>query len=422
MTSLTLLSRRSLLASIGGTLVSGTTSAYAAPSASAHLNVRDVGAAGDGIRDDTDAFVRAFARARSISVPAGTYLVERVMIPADAIVATAGFATRFKQRAGLPPGTRLLNVVGSNVRLGDCTVEGNIRSDTGEQYHGVFVQASPATGDLSNIGIGNVHGVNLRGDVVYIGSREGRVARNIAVGHVHGDNVIRNVVSICGGRNLAVAVITGTRVGMTHLDLEPEDDYGPVIGFRVGTVRGAYVQIAGSSPLSFLDDIRLGLVDLSPPIQRSDPLYLNDKSRRDALVVRNYRSLDIERLVARGFAGAALRQIWNRGELTDQRLHIAQAELSDCCKDFRASRAYVVGSTCATRLKIDDFQLQIGQPGVDGITDCREVSVARFQGKLPGRSRLVSRSNGAIHCLVQPGDAPVFLGARPLAVDSWERD
>ena len=133
----------------------------------AGVDVRRFGAIGDGMHDDSAAFAAALARSPSIHVPAGTYLVDRVMIPSGRTVSTDGFATRFRQRPDLPEGTRLLNVVGSNVRIGDCTVEGNIASNRGEQYHGIFVNATEQTGDLTDIVIGNVRGANLRGDVVY---------------------------------------------------------------------------------------------------------------------------------------------------------------------------------------------------------------------------------------------------------------
>jgi hypothetical protein len=368
--------------------------AFAAAGASDKgADVRRFGAAGDGVRDDTASFAAALGASATLYVPAGTYLVDRVMIRTGRKIRTDGASTIFRQGAGTPEGTRLLNIVGSNVELGDCTVEGAIASDSGEQHHGVIIAATRATGDLSNIVLGNIRGRNLRGDVVYVGARDGHVVRNIRVGDVQGSNVLRNIVSIVGGRDISIGRISGSRVGCTHLDIEPEDYTGPVSGCAIEAVRGGFVQIAGSTAKAYVDRVRIGRLNLAGPVPRSVPLYRPDMRRADALTIRNVRSLEIGALIARGFDGNAIRQIWNPGALTDQSIHIASAEISDCARGARAGRAYILGDRRTTRLSIDRLSVDVPRPGIDIIRDCKEAHIGTVRGRVPSGSRLIAETD-----------------------------
>jgi hypothetical protein len=387
-------SRRSFFAGGAATalLVSKSALAAAGQSPADAIDVRRFGATGDGTHDDSAAFAAALRTVSTLYVPAGAYLIDRVMIPAGRKIVTDGTSTIFRQRAGTAEGMRLLNVVGSNVRIGDCTVEGNIRRDAGEQRHGILIQASEKTGDLANIVIGNVRGRNLRGDVVYVGCRDGRVASDVRIHDVHGDNVLRNVVSVVGGRRIRIGRITGSYVGLTHFDIEPEDFSGPLIGCEVDAVYGGFVQIAGTTARSFVDQVRIGLLNLVGPVSRSIPLYERGSVRKDALTIRNIRSLEIGRLVARGFDGGAIRQVWDPGALTDQNVHIASAELSDCARAPKA-RAYIMGSPRATNLSIDSLAVDVTRPGVDVVRDCKEAHIRVVRGRLPKEDRVIARSD-----------------------------
>jgi hypothetical protein len=283
----------------------------------------------------------------------------------------------------MPATTRLLNIVGSNVEIGDCTVEGNIGSDAGEQHHGIIIVATPATGDLTNIVLGNIRGHNLRGDVVYIGAREGRMVRNIRIGAVQGTNVLRNIVSIVGGREISIGRISGTHVGYTHLDIEPEDYSGPVSECMIEAVRGGFVQVAGSSARAYVDRVRIGLLNLAAPVPRSVPIYKPGLRRDDALTIRNVRSLEIGTLIARGFDGNAIRQIWNPGALTDQSIDIASAEISDCARKGGAGGAYILGDRRATRLSIDSLTIDVPRSGIAVVRDCKEAHIRTVRGRLP---------------------------------------
>ncbi|HEX6073554.1 MAG TPA: hypothetical protein VFY95_11180 [Sphingomicrobium sp.] len=302
--------------------------------------------------------------------------------------------------------------MGSNVRIGDFSVEGNIRTDTLEFHYGLHIRADDTTGDLSNIVVGNVRGANLRGDVVCIDNRDGGFVSGVRIGHVHGTNILRNVVSIVGGRELHIERITGSGIGYTHFDIEPEHFNGPVVGCTVGSIYGGFVQVAGSTPHAYADQVRIGLLDLSSPTTRSVPVYPPGLGRKDALTIRNLRSLEIGHLIARNFEGRAIYQIWNPGALTDQRLHISVAELSNCARDPRLGNAFITGSRFATRLRIDSLMVDRIRAGVSVVRDCKDARIGHLRKALPKGNRLVSDSGPELDKLLYlAGGGAVALGA-----------
>jgi hypothetical protein len=407
------LGRRRFLAALIGTgfwpLVGGARLAAAAQGAPP-ADVRLFGAAGNGVANDTLAFRRARRASATIYAPAGTYLVDTVLLPAGTTLITDGAVTRFKQRRGIREETRLLTVTGSNVAVGDCTVEGNIATDVGEHRHGVFVQASPETGPISNVRVGNIQGANLRGDVVYVGSMAHIPVADVQVGNVHGANILRNVVSVVGGRNIIIGHITGLGVGLKHLDVEPDQWNTPVVGCSVLSVRGGLVQVAGQTPEAFVDDVSIALLDLSWPSAGSNPPYVPGlKYRQDALLVRNFKRIEIQKLVVDGFPGSAVFQIWERGALPDQYLYIGQANLSNCCTGS-SRRAYIEGNRNATDLRIDTLAATITKRGIDVVKDCKSARITRASGKRPPTSRLIALSSP-----VDPRAALAVAGAGTTA-------
>lgn len=413
-----LISRRNFLAATGSAIFSSTGISPAMGAAAQDrvqpLNVRDMGAAGDGMNDDTGAFHAALKAAPSVYVPRGLYLVDRIVVPSNRTLVTDGLATIFQQRSGIHEEVRLINILGSNVHIEDCTVRGNIASDTGEQRHGIFVYATERTGDLSNISIGDVQGINLRGDVICVGAEHGSVCEDVRIGAVHGSNILRNVVTVAGGRRISIGPITGVKIGYTHLDIEPDDYNGPVIGCAVEAVHGGFVQVAGQTSKAFVDRVRIGLLELVGPVSRSAPVYQPGLSRKNALVIRNVRSLDVGRFVARGFEGQAIVQVWDPGALTEQSIHIGVAEIRDCARGRDAVKAYILGDKRATKLHIDLLMVDVPS-GVDVVRDCKEGRIRVVRGRLSKGSRLVAQTDDITEDLLYllTGGAAVY-GATKL--------
>ena len=414
------LTRRDFIigACAGASLRPSSALATSPPASPSGLNVRQFGATADGLHNDTAAISSALKVSRTLFFPAGIYLVDRLLLPAGTTFLTEGPRTVFQQSSKLAATVRILTIVGSNVRIGDCTVRGNIATDTGEQHHGIFAAATAETGNLWNIRIGNVSGANLRGDVVYLGTSDGNSLRDVQVGDVDGSNILRNVVSVVGGRNIRIGRISGTRIGYTHLDIEPDQYNGPVIGCSVAAVHGGFVQVAGQTKDAYLDGISFGSLRLNYTRERSVPVYAPGLNRANAIELRNARSIKIRQLVVAGYAGAAIRQVWDPGELSDQYLNITKAYISDCCKN--GGRTYIQGDRRATRLTIDRLQIGLRMPGVDVVRDCKSARVRVLVDKLGSRGRLVAQAADVIEPLAY---AAAAIGAAativPLARRMW---
>lgn len=110
---------------------------------------------GDGVADDTLAFSNAIAQIIAagggiVMIPAGTYLINQIVIPATyvnqqtgitvpvppIIMAGSGFATVIKRNTSftMPAGTGMIDVSASKFSLLDCDLDAGVTSPTGLQY------------------------------------------------------------------------------------------------------------------------------------------------------------------------------------------------------------------------------------------------------------------------------------------------
>jgi hypothetical protein len=251
-----------------------------------------------------------------------------------------------------PAGTRVINIVGSNVEIGSLTVEGNIATDTGQQNHAIFLQAHASTGNLQAITIGDIEGVNVRGDTIYVGTTAGYSLSNVRIGDVKGSNVYRNVLSIVGGRNIDVKSVTGSAVGYMHFLVEPNAGSGGASGIRAGYVRGRFAGVAPPTAADCAEGIQLGTLDLDPSHSSSStPPFSEIALPTIALQLRNCRDLQIDTFLANGFDGSAIAHACESGWLANGWLNIGLARITNCALG-NPSAGYVAGTNGVTLLTV----------------------------------------------------------------------
>lgn len=312
-------------------------------------------AGADETLHNQDAINFAAGWGRPVFWPELIATVSLLSLVAGSRVKTAGLGTVIQQKSGTTTDTRLLNVVGSDVAIGDLTVRGNIASDSGEQMHGIFIQPDGTTGDMSNITIGNVVGEDLRGDVIYVGTDtvSGSTLEGVNIGDVHGDDVLRNVLSITGGRGMNIGRVTGSQVGFMHFDIEPDPGAQPPTDIDVESITGNYAACAPTAAAEAADQIHIRVLDLDPTGHGASQAYAPGAALSDAFSIRNTKYIRVDDFKANGFNGQALQQIWNSGELGSQRISLGRVELSNCCLTETTYNSFIEGIAGVTILSIE---------------------------------------------------------------------
>lgn len=308
----------------------------------------DYGIVGDGVSDET-AKIQAILNDHEnvyFPLPASAYLITSIDIPAGRTIRTESVAVKFQQKSGQPAGTRVFTVMGSNVTIGDMTIQGNIATDTDEFNHAIAVASTWSGVALSNVSIGNIKTVNIRGDGVYIGQTVANGAvSNVRVESVDGNNVLRNVVSIVGGSDIDIGQVSGSAVGYMHVDVEPDGTVtGNCFNVRVGQVKGRHIGIVLNNPSgtsTFNENIRFEEVNLDPAFAaQSTPAYSAGSSIAPSAVwLRSLRSGYIGSLKVNGFNSAAIVSV--SGGVGIESLFVNQATLTDCAKNDATNYSYV---------------------------------------------------------------------------------
>lgn len=361
------------------------------------VDVRSFGARGDGRNDDTAAIQAALAAASAVLIGEGTFIVNQIRVPSGRSLLTHGHATILRQRPGLPSGTAMLKVVGSNVSIGSLRAIGNIWTDRGEWMHVVEIAATPQTGDLENIQVADIAGQDIRGDVLTIYSSQGRTVSNVRAGRISGSNVYRNVVAVCTGRGVEIAAVEGAGVGYMVFDAEPDGTCAPVSGLRVGSVRGRFAAVVGTDSIRYCEGVHIDVLDLNPSYTTgSSPSYPPGELLVDGLQVRNCRSLRIEQYRARGFHGQAIRQVYDSGDVPRQIISVGRADLSDCCRTERNYLSYIQGAPGVTLLQVDQLNVVIGRPGVAAVKNCYGAQIGPSAAVLGPDAHLLNDTEGGV--------------------------
>lgn len=282
------------------------------------------------------AFIDAHAANDVIYAPAGTWNVDHfLMDTAGRRLKTDGFATIIHQRTG-NINRRLIEVAASNITIDDLKVTGNIATDTGEQQHGIFVSGdhpTAASANIRNIAIGNVWGVDLRGDVVYVGAPAGFTTTGFSVGVVHGSNILRNVVSIVGASYGSIeGIYCMDAAGYATFDLEPNSGGTVSTDVQVGWIYGGVCQIAPPTSGTTARRIKIGQINLDPAFQAdSTPSYTGYAGEIiNGLWLRNCVGVEIEHATINNFTEYASKYVFNVGEQAGIGIRIGDLRGSNC--------------------------------------------------------------------------------------------
>lgn len=288
----------------------------------APANIKDFGAVGDGVTDDTTAIQEALDSSLSVYAPAGTYVISAIYLNQDGhTLCTDGFATIFQQKSGTSNVLRMINVEASDVIIESCSTKGNIATDTLEFKHSIFIQSDATNGNLTNITIGDISGENVRGDVLYIGAATGYLTTYVRFGRITGNNILRNVVSIVGGAYVTGdAAISSGPTGLFALDIEPDTVICHDI--HVELVRGTAMGVLPPNLAVTAYNISIGMADLDPTFAPDSTPPYPARTARSALFLRNTKSFQINYLKAKDHTHFALEYIWNGGEQRGEGIQI----------------------------------------------------------------------------------------------------
>lgn len=293
------------------------------------LDLRMIGGDPTGAVEATALITAAFTVFNRVKLPAGTWQIGSISIPAGKSLLTDGAATVLQQKPGMPVGTRVIVIGASNVYVGDLTIKGNIVTDTDEQNHGIFIQGAS---NISNIRIGDITGENIRGDVVCIAGLATARVDDVRIGDIVGNNVLRNVLTISGGQDIRIGHVSGSAYGLYVFDLEPNPASQLIKDVDIAYAKGVAAGIVPPAASVFAEHIRIGTLDLNPAYASdSTPAY----GHRAAAIVnglwlRNCRAITVDYMRAYGYATHAAFYVYNAGEMQGDNINFGFIDIDQC--------------------------------------------------------------------------------------------
>ena len=219
-----------------------------------YVSVKDFGAVGDGVADDTAAIQGALdSGAGRVYFPSGTYLVKDatntfnanvLVVPSNVTLCGDGASSIIKLGAHTTTAHRVLKIESkTNVVIRDLCIDGDKTNQTGaadEQSHCVFVY------DSTNVTVQNCILKNAQGDGIYWGGATNPGSTNVLIDGCKFDGNVRQGISGVRGEyvrivNNDIANTTGSAPG-AGIDLEANGSGDTLrqVTISGNTIRGNY--------------------------------------------------------------------------------------------------------------------------------------------------------------------------------------
>lgn len=302
------------------------------------INVASIGIIPNTSKDLTLAVNQALITYKNLHFCDGEYKVSAIAMPSDSSITTQGFGVLFKQAAGVPVGTRVINIENANniTILPKFSVSGNIAIDTDEQNHGVFIRGA------NNITIGDVNAKNIRGDAVYVGGTKTQPVDNVTIGHVRGDNILRNIISHTGGINAhykGAECVSGA--GYATFDVEPNSNSQACDAIHLDYFKGNRLLVAGLPTLP-VGKVTVGFAEFNKDFQvNTTPAYsAYDAIRYGALMIHNFSYVDIRHAKFENEDYLGIRITDSAGYVRGKEVRIGTLEQKNCSLNDPNYKAY----------------------------------------------------------------------------------
>lgn len=206
------------------------------------VSVKDFGAVGDGVADDTVALQNAFAAHNQLFFPEGTYLVDAAGYPTkrailystgvnNIVLSGYGATIKFKDTSTGPAGLNFIEIVNAtNALIEGLTLDGN-RQNQSYGYHGIAFFGG------KNLTVRDVYIKNMYYDGVYV--RASTVSNSDTYPeHVLMDNVVcdacgRNGTSVIGANGITIQnSIFKNTVGDPGAGIDVEPNVSDIYGVK----------------------------------------------------------------------------------------------------------------------------------------------------------------------------------------------